>query len=143
MTCTFFGHRDTPPSVQPVLRSVLLELIERHGVRQFYVGHQGSFDAMACRLLDELSRTHGVRYAVVLSRLPQTDELPDHVPTLFPDGMESVPLRFAIDRRNRWMLSHSDIVVTHVHCPVGGAAKFKALAVRQKKTVVELTDRFV
>ena len=51
MICTFFGHRDTPDTVRPLLREVLLDLIEHHGIKQFYVGNQGNFDAMALRLL--------------------------------------------------------------------------------------------
>ena len=45
--CTFFGHRDAPPGVKSSLRQVISELIEQQGVKQFYVGNQGSFDAMA------------------------------------------------------------------------------------------------
>lgn len=44
--CTFFGHRDCPASVMPKLRTVLVDLIEHHGVEQFYVGRQGNFDTM-------------------------------------------------------------------------------------------------
>ena len=39
--------------------------------------------------------------------------------------------------RNRWMLERSDIVVTYVRSP-GGAAKFKALAERKGKHVIEV-----
>ena len=44
--CTFFGHSDCPSTVAPKLRSVLIELIENHGVDVFYVGNQGNFDRM-------------------------------------------------------------------------------------------------
>ena len=30
-TCTFFGHRDCPAAIQPKLRAVVVELIERRG----------------------------------------------------------------------------------------------------------------
>ena len=58
--------------------------------------------------------------------------------TVFPEGLESVPPRYAIDRRNRWMLDRSDYVVTYVRNPYGGAAKYKELAIKKHKTVIEL-----
>ena len=40
MICTFFGHRDVVENIQPILRSVLKDLIEQNGVTIFYVGNQ-------------------------------------------------------------------------------------------------------
>lgn len=136
MTCTFFGHRNTPATVRPILRQVIIDLIEQRGVTHFYVGNQGNFDAMARSLLAELAQIYPIRYDVVLAYLPkENDPSLDESHTLLPDGFESVPPRFAIDHRNRWMIDHSDIVVTYVRFP-GGAAKFKDLAERKGKTVV-------
>ena len=43
-TCTFFGHRDCPCSIQSKLREVLIDFIENYAVDMFYVGQQGAFD---------------------------------------------------------------------------------------------------
>ena len=141
MTCTFFGHRDTSPTVKPLLRQVIIELIVSHGVTRFYVGNQGSFDAIARSLLAELAQTYPIHYDVVLAYLPkENDPSLDGSHTILPDGFETVPLRFAIDHRNRWMIDQSDIVITYACSSIGGAAKFKALAERKGKTVVEIAD---
>ena len=50
MICTFFGHRDAPESIKPLLRKVLLNLIENQGITQFYAGNQGNFDAIRERI---------------------------------------------------------------------------------------------
>ena len=140
MICTFFGHRNSPPTVKPLLRQVIIDLIEHHGVTQFYVGNQGNFDTMARSLLTELEQNYPIRYDVVLAYLPKENDLSlDGPHTILPDGFETVPPRFAIDRRNRWMLDRSDIVVTYVRYS-GGAAKYKALAERKGKAVVEIAD---
>ena len=137
--CTFFGHRDAPPGIKPSLRQVISELIERQGIKQFYVGNQGSFDAMACSLLAEFEQIHGIRYEIVLAYLPrQEDPLCDADHTLLPEGIETVPPRFAIEYRNKWMIDHSDIVVTYVHRSFGGAAKFKELAEKRNKVVIQI-----
>ena len=44
--CTFFGHKDTPQEIEPILKKFLLELIENKGADIFYVGNQGNFDTM-------------------------------------------------------------------------------------------------
>lgn len=139
MICTFFGHRDAPPKIKPALRQVLLDLIERQGVQQFYVGNHGSFDAMACSLLAELEQSHGIKYEIVLAYLPrQEDPFCDTDYTILPEGIETVPPRFAIEYRNKWMIDHSDIVVTYVTRSFGGAAKCRDIAKKKRKTVIDL-----
>ena len=144
-TCTFFGHRDCPEAVRPKLREVLVELIERHGVDRFYVGRQGAFDAMVRSVLRELTEFYPhISYAVVLERLPgpRDQAMWDFSDTIFPEGLELVPPRFAISRRNLWMLKQADLVVTYVTHGWGGAAQFGEKARRQKKTVINLAGPF-
>ena len=132
-SCTFFGHRDCPDSIRPKLRSVLINLIENQQADTFYVGRQGSFDALVYATLRELAAEYPhIRYAAVLERLSgkNTD---DFTETLFPGAMENVPPRFAIDRRNNWMLQQADFVVVYVTHTWGGAAKFAGKAEKQGK----------
>ena len=58
--------------------------------------------------------------------------------TLLPDGIEVGPARFAIDRRNKWMIEQADYVITYVTHSWGGAAKFKELAEKKGKTVINI-----
>lgn len=129
--CTFFGHSQCPD-----LRSELRDAVMRlagDGVDMFYVGDNGRFDAQARSVLSEL----GLRYGVVLAYLPKGTGA-DFGDTMFPEGLELVHPRYAIDRRNRWMLERSDYVVTYMHHSWGGAAKFAALAERQGKRMIRL-----
>ena len=136
--CTFFGHRDCPETVKPKLKAVLEELVVCHGVDTFYVGHQGRFDAMAHRTLQELkSRYPHIRVTVVLAYMP-TDNTTDYVDTVFPEGLEITPPRYAIVRRNNWMLRQSDCVVAYITHAFGGAYRCVEQAVRQRKIVISL-----
>lgn len=139
-TCTFFGHRDCPASVMPKLRTVLVDLIEHHGVEQFYVGRQGNFDTMVRAVLRELAKTYPqIRYAVVFEQLPKRRvDVRCFSDAIFPEGMEDVPLRFAISRRNEWMLRRADMVVTYVTHSWGGAAQYAKKAGKQGKIVLNL-----
>ena len=138
--CTFFGHRDCPSSVKPKLRAVLIDLIENRSVDMFYVGNKGAYDRMVRSVLRELAQEYPqIHYAVVLERIPgkkSEDHPEDFSDTVLPEGIEEVPPRFAIVRRNKWMLRQSDYVVTYVTHSWGGAAQFAKMAKRQKKTVI-------
>ncbi|MBQ4446972.1 MAG: hypothetical protein II897_01590 [Clostridia bacterium] len=142
MTCTFFGHRYVQKEIEPILRSTLIDLIEKHECRLFYVGNQGGFDAMVTRVLLELSDRYPIRAYTVLAYLPvgESGASEGILPTILPEGIETVPRRFAISFRNRWMIAQSDFVVTHVtNYIASGAAQFKALAEKQGKMVTNLT----
>lgn len=144
MTCTFFGHRNVPNETEPTLRSTLVDLIENQGADLFYVGNHGEFDAMVRRVLRELSAQYPIKYHVVLAYMPEKrDEFQteDYSDTILPDGIETVPKRFAINYRNKWMIERVDCVVTYVVRDVGsGAAKFKKLAERKGKSLIELSS---
>ena len=139
-TATFFGHKDTPKETEPTLRATLLDLIINKNANVFYVGNNGNFDAMVRRQLKEFSVIYPIKYNVVLAYLPEARNADDDMSdTIYPEGLEAVPKRFAISWRNKWMIKQSDIVVTYVKHSFGGAAQFKELAQKQGKMVIELS----
>ena len=141
MVCTFFGHKDSPKEIEPTLRSTLIDLIENKNVTVFYVGNNGNFDTMVRRQLENLSQTYPITYNVVLAYLPvKKSEYDGFTNTLLPEGIETVPKRFAISYRNKWMTRQADTVVTYVTHTHGGAWQFKAMAERQGKMVIELSE---
>lgn len=126
-TCCFFGHREVTHNIRPKLTEIIEKLIVGEGVTDFYAGHQGQFDSMVYSVLKELKEKYPhISYTVVLAYMPD-----EHIrelygeDTLFPDCMESVPKRFAISKRNDWIIRHSDIAVCYVWKVTGGAAKFR------------------
>lgn len=136
---TFFGHSDTPLSVENSLHLLLIDLIENHNAVNFYVGNNGNFDLMVRKQLKELSEIYDIRYSVVLAYYPnKADTQNEEMNTIYPEGLETVPRRFAISWRNKWMIKQSDTVVTYVKQTFGGAAQFKELAQKQGKEVFNL-----
>lgn len=141
LTCTFFGHRDTPMETETALRSTLIDLIENKNVCNFYVGNHGNFDYMVQHILIELKEIYPINYAVVLAYLPSKKySLEEQIftDTILPDGIEAIPRRFAINYRNKWMIEQSDYVVTYVKHTVGGAVKFKEIAEKKKRIVINI-----
>ena len=139
MTCTFFGNRNAPNEIRSELEYVLTDLIENHSVEQFYVGNNGNFDRLVRGVLRDLQgRYPHIRYFVVLAYMPtHKSEEEDAADTVFPDGLESVPQKFAIAKRNEWMIARAHYVVTYVHA-IGGAKQYRELALKRKKTVIDL-----
>lgn len=143
--CTFFGHRECPDTIQAELKKLLIHLIEEQCVNVFYAGHQGAFDRIVRNTLHELTSHYPhIKYYIILAYMPKTpneyDDI-DYTRTLLPDGIETVPKRFAISWRNKWILRQADCVVTYVTYSWGGAAKFAEMATRQKKHVINLSKR--
>ena len=142
MKCTFFGHRDCPNNIKDYLERIIVELITENNVDTFYIGNQGNLDAMARVVLNRLKTAHpNIKIYTVLAYLRDADKCLDYGKTILPEGFENVPLRFAIDFRNRWMVKQSDYVVSYVTRDFGGAHKFYQLAQKQNKTVINIAKQ--
>ena len=134
MVCTFFGHRKLNINLEPTLRSALVDLIENKGVDTFYVGTHGEFDYLVRKTLKALAKEYShISFTVVLAYLSQDVYGIDSSNTIYPEGIEKVPLRCAIVWRNNWMIDKSDYVVTYVRHNFGGAAQFKERAEKKGK----------
>ncbi len=142
MVCTFFGHKDTPKEIEPTLRSTLIDLIENKNVTVIYVGNNGNFDTMVRSQLEDLSQIYPITYSVVLAYLPTEKNRYDNLTnTIYPEGLETVPKRFAISWRNKWMIQQSDVVVTYVTHNFGGAWQFKEMADRLGNLIVNISSK--
>ena len=141
-TCTFFGHRDCPDSIYPRLRREIISLIKNRNVKSFYVGNHGNFDNMVIKVFQELCPLYpGIKFYVVLSYIPTNKgQLNTFISekSLIPDNIEAVPKKFAIVYRNKWLIQHSDIVITYLTHPFGGASQFAELAKRKNKEIINL-----
>lgn len=109
---------------------------------KFYVGNQGNFDRMVICCLKELKEQYNINYAVVLAYLPHNKQSgnDNFTNTILPDGIETVPIRFAISYRNKWMIEQSDYVIAYVKFSLGGAAQFMNIAEKKKKVVINIAQ---
>lgn len=142
MVVAFFGHRDASEDIKPKIKEVVTDLIENHGADTFLVGNNGSFDAMVKGVLAEAEKEYPhVSYSIMLAYLPtEKREYEDHSHTVFPEGLEKVPLRFAISKRNELMVKRCHTVVAYVTHSYGGAYNFKAMAEKKGKTVINIAE---
>ncbi len=142
-SCTFFGHRHVGEEIREDLRSAITDLIENENVTNFYVGNHGSFDRMTVNILKNLKSKYAhINYTIVLAYIPKKDkDEKDFSNTVYPEGMELVPSKFAIIERNKWMIEKSEIVVVFVKTLCGGAAKFKEIAQKKGRKVINIAGK--
>lgn len=142
MTCVFFGHRNTPSDIYPKLKEAIIKLIEEKKVTDFYVGNHGNFDRMVRSTLRELKKEYSeINYRVVLAYLPtKKDPEEDYSDTEFPEGIEKVPRKFAINYRNDYMLKKADYVIAYVKNSFGGAGKCTDKARKRNAIIINLAE---
>ena len=138
LICTFFGHRDCSEAVTQELYTAIERIIVENNCRLFYVGNHGNFDRLVSKVLFELKSKYEIEVYTVLAYMPAKNIIEYTNPTILPDGIETVPRKFAIIYRNRWMVDKADIVLTYVKHSFGGAAQFKEYATKKNKSVIEL-----
>lgn len=142
MVCTFFGHADCCGLDSNVLQSAIEELIQ-NGADTFYVGHQGNFDRTVFSCLMRLKNIYpNISFAVVLAYLPiqKTERDPYRGYSIYPDGIENGLRRFAIERRNKWLIDHADYCLCYVMHTWGGAYKFAKRAKKKGLKIFNLGD---
>ena len=140
MIVTFCGHSnlfDSDGSISAKLVEVLAQLIAE-GADQFYLGGYGAFDSLAAKTVKELQKEHPQIHSTLV--LPYLNR--DYNETLYDDTtfppLEKVPRRYAISRRNEWMVDQADVIVASVDHGWGGAAKTLEYAQRKKKRIINL-----
>jgi hypothetical protein len=142
--CSFFGHRNVSDNLRPALYAEIEKHITDKKVDTFYVGGYGQFDGLASGILHELKeRYQHISVYRVLAYMP-TDADKDtngkQHPTLYPEGLETVPRKFAITHRNRWMVQASDYIIGYVQTSYGGACDALKYAEQQHKNITNLAQ---
>ncbi|MBQ3489992.1 MAG: hypothetical protein IJA86_05345 [Clostridia bacterium] len=54
--------------------------------------------------------------------------------------IEQVPPRFAISKRNEWMMANADLIIAYVNHEYGGAYQSLRVAKRKKKKIINICD---
>lgn len=139
MTIASFGHGDVPGTEE--LRCQLKAVVEQLAVRgatEFLLGGYGAFDEMAAGVVRELNQQQkNVCAVLVLPYLERKADVSGYDSAIFPP-LETVPKKYAISHRNRWMAENADVIVAYVNHSWGGAAAALRYAIAKKKEIIQL-----
>lgn len=143
MICAFFRHKDSPENVKPMIEAAIRQIMKRYPDTTFYVGHNGNFDRMVLSVLKKLSaEIPALSYAIIFAYLPTSKlaECYNGLTTVYPEGIECVPKRYAISYRNNWIVKQADMIICYITHDFGGAAQFVKKAENKGKTVYNVAD---
>ena len=144
MVVTFFGHKDTPDKVKPLIEQTVERLIEENGNITFLVGTHGSFDRMTQSVLAKVKKRYpNIDCQIVLAYIKtEADEYSQYeLPTVVPENIELTPKRFAINFRNKYMVEQCDTVICYITHDWGGAYTFTEKARKKGKTIINLAEK--
>ena len=140
MIITFFGHSDFCHEKQ--YRNFVLELLEKkigNNDADILLGGYGLFDEFAYSCAKEYKKTH---YGISLCYVTPYPQIIDFKAfekkydiILYPP-IESIPPKFRIVHRNRYMVDKADYILCYITHRFGGAYKAYKYATNRKKEVV-------
>ena len=150
MIISFVGHALIPPEelVKSKVNEVLRANVKSGEPVKFYIGGYGDFDKISALCCKNLKKDFkDVEIILVLpylsfskeGKIGSLIESGAYDATLFPP-IENIPKRFAISRRNEWMIENSDLIIAYVNNNYGGAYKSLRYAMRKNRKIINLCE---
>ena len=145
MIITFCGHSNClfSDEEKEKLKQLLIKEIRKNPTCKFYLGEYGDFDSLCLRTLRELKTDFpDIELLFITPYLDKNYnklELAKYYydDVIFPP-IENVPRKFAILKRNEWMVDSADLVIAYVKYSWGGAAKTLEYAKRKKVPIINI-----
>lgn len=142
MKVTFCGHRDIlcDPDVIRKLRRAVKKCIKL-GADEFLLGGYGGFDLVSAHVVKEFKEQYPYIRSVLVIPYPDMEYRKDLYDCSEYPPLENVPKKFAITKRNEWMVDNSDVLIAYIEYTTGGALKTFEYAKRKKKPYVNLAEQ--
>ena len=148
MIITFFGHSSLQNVVglAEKIEETILKNISPFEKTAFYCGGYGDFDKLCAKVCRSITKTNSNCELIFITPYitsSQQEKIKDFISLgLYDDviypPLEKVPYKFAISRRNEWMVEQSDLIIAYVENSYGGAYKALEYAYRKKKKIINL-----
>ena len=150
MTITFAGHSliTSIDYIKKMVKEQIRNIIIDSEMVICYLGGYGDFDNICALACKELKREYsGIEVVYIAPYISLSEQakikemqscgLCDS--SIYPP-IENVPPRFAISKRNEWMIENADLIIAYVDHNFGGAYKSLQVAKRKKKKIINLYD---
>ena len=148
MIITFCGHSNClfNEDVKEQLKNILLDEIIKNPTCKFYLGGYGDFDGLCLRILKDLKTDFPEIELIFITPYLEKNYSKLELAKYYYDDVifhpiESVPRKFAISKRNEWMVNKANLVIAYVKYSWGGAARTLEYAKRKKKRIIILAEK--
>lgn len=144
-SCFFIGHREASSELLPLLNEAIEAHITQYGVTNFIAGHYGGFDQLAAKAVIAAKKCHPkITLSLLLPYHPaeRSIKLPAGFDDMiYPDGLETVPRKYAIVRANRHIIEHVDYLISYVWHPASNARNLLEFAQRRATNgLIQITN---
>ena len=150
MVISFLGHSSlyNCNDLFEGVKKAIIDNISADDNVVFLCGGYGDFDdlcARVCRLIKEERGNCEIVFVTPYIIVGQQEKIKNRMSLELYDSivyppLEKTPLKFAISKRNEWMIDQSDFVIAYVEHSFGGAYQTLSYARRKKKRVINLKD---
>lgn len=150
MIVSFAGH--SAISSKSKIKELVKEQLRNHIINAepitCYLGGYGDFDEIctcACKELKQESINIELVYITPYLHLSEQAKMKEmqayglYDTTIYPP-IENTPPRYAILKRNEWMMTNADIVIVYINHTYGGAYRSFQVAKRKKKKIINICD---
>ena len=147
MIVTFCGHsysvlNDTQ---KQELKSILVKIMQNNPNCIFYLGGYGAFDHICLNILSQLKPNYPNVEILFVSPYLNDKYIKNKTNMMPYDGsiyppIESSPLKFAILKRNEWMIKNSNLLICYVANKFGGAFNCYEYAIKQKTPIINIAS---
>ena len=150
MIITFVGHSFVrfKNQVKEIVKGKIKNTIMNSGFVTCYLGGYGEFDEICACVCRELKQS-GVRIEVVYvtpyislaqqAKIKENEKCGLYDTSIYPP-IEKTPLRFAISKRNEWMITNADLIIAYVNHSSGVAYKSFRFAKCKGKDIINICD---
>ena len=145
MIITFIGHSFISYSsdIKARVKKSIEESIGNVGAVSCYLGGYGEFDSICAEACKELKREGKDIQLIFITPYinmskQKAEEISVYDAVIYPP-IESTPPRFAISKRNEWMIKSADLIIAYVSHSYGGAYKSFLSAIRHGKQIINLS----
>ncbi|MBO5883893.1 MAG: DUF1273 family protein [Clostridia bacterium] len=150
MIIAFSGHSFVPSkeSVKEIVKDQIRNNIVDVESITCYLGGYGDFDSICAQACRELKKEYvGIELVYVAPYLNMSEQ--KKINEMQRSGMvdasiyppiENTPPKFAILKRNEWMMRNADMIIAYVKHDYGGAYKSLQIAKREKKKIINICD---
>lgn len=142
MAVMFCGHGDIVYD-DKVKQDLIFEITKQigNGETEFLLGGYGNFDILAAKLVKTIKEKNpNIKSTLVLPYFDRQYDLDLYDDTVYP-ALENIPKRFAILKRNEYMVDTSSTIIAYVLHNWGGAAKTLNYAVKKNKTIINIAKK--
>lgn len=145
-TCSIFGHADfrATKTESEKLKEIIIDCIKNKNITNFYVGDKGNYDVFSTKILNEVKTIypyiniyliiHKYREKITPEDKSFRDKYYNFV--IYPN-LENTPPKFAISKRNKFMIDNSNFVIFHVDY-IHNISKFLNYTIKKKIDFINL-----